>query len=157
MNESKFRAMAAMGPTVAGVALVASDDFSARYDLDLARGVFSRPGHSLFGRSYVDRILVLNAAKGGVATSWMLRDMVMRGRAPLALLLNFANPIMAQAAAFAEVSFMSGFPVDITSAIASGDHIELSPATRELTIVSRGADEGPDFSSMEAALIESRN
>ena len=58
-------AAAAMGRRVRGRALVAKDGFSARYDLDRVRGVFSRPDHRLTGQSYVGRILVLDAAKGG--------------------------------------------------------------------------------------------
>ena len=34
---------AGIGPVVEGTALVADDNFSARYDLDRIRGVFSRP------------------------------------------------------------------------------------------------------------------
>ena len=64
-----------IGPRVTGVALVADDHFSARYDLDRMRGVFSRPLHALFGERYVGRVLVLLGAKGGVATAWMLREM----------------------------------------------------------------------------------
>ena len=62
-----------IGPTVTGEALVAQDNFSARYDLDRIKGVFSRPQHALVGQSYVDKILVVNTAKGGVASAWMLR------------------------------------------------------------------------------------
>ena len=43
-----------IGPKVEGVALVAHDNFSARYDLDRIKGVFSRPQHQLFGKSYKD-------------------------------------------------------------------------------------------------------
>jgi predicted aconitase with swiveling domain len=85
-----------IGPAVHGVALVARDNFSARYDLDRKSGVFSRPTHKLAGQSYVGKILVLNEAKGGVATAWMLRDMMERGLAPLALIFNRVNPILAR-------------------------------------------------------------
>jgi predicted aconitase with swiveling domain len=54
-----------IGPVVTGTALVAADNFSARYDLDRHKGVFSRPNHKLAGQSYVDCILVLDTAKGG--------------------------------------------------------------------------------------------
>ncbi|MBX9633781.1 MAG: DUF126 domain-containing protein [Magnetospirillum sp.] len=118
-----------IGEAVEGIALVAADNFSARYDLDLARGVFSRPGHVLAGRSYVDVVLVLNAAKGGVATAWMLRDMRARGLAPKALLLNFANPIMAQGAAFAGLPLIDRFETDITRAIVTGDRVSVDPAS----------------------------
>lgn len=43
-----------IGATVSGPALVASDNFSARYDLDRIKGVFSRPAHKLYGESYLD-------------------------------------------------------------------------------------------------------
>ena len=87
-NEMIFFATAGMGAKVTGRTLVAKDGFSARYDLDRLRGVFSRPEHKLAGESYVGRVLVLDAAKGGVATAWMLHDMKARGIVPAALVLN---------------------------------------------------------------------
>jgi predicted aconitase with swiveling domain len=130
-----FRAHPGLGHTVEGVALVASDNFSARYDLDRIRGVFSRPSHILYNQSYVGRVLVLNAAKGGVATAWMLREMSARGIAPLALVLNFANPIMAQGAAFAGLPLLDRFETDITGAIRSGDHVRVEPAEGRLVLL----------------------
>ena len=47
-------------------------------------------------QSYVDRILVFNDAKGGVATAWMLHEMASRGVVPRALIFNRGNPILAQ-------------------------------------------------------------
>ena len=116
-----------IGSPVRGRALVASDNFSARYDLDWRKGVFSRPSHRLHGQSYVGRVLVLNAAKGGVATSWMLAEMAARGMAPLALLLNYANPIMAQAAAFSGIALIDRFTSDITLEISDGAEVEVDP------------------------------
>ena len=123
----EFRGHAGIGEEVSGVVLAARDDFSARYDLDRIRGVFSRPAHALYGESYVGRILVLNTAKGGVATAWMLREMRSRGMAPAALLLNRANPIMVQGAAFAELPFVDRFDVDITRSLRSGDTVTVFP------------------------------
>ena len=123
-----------IGPSVSGEALVALDNFSARYDLDRIKGIFSRPSHKLHGESYVGKVLVLNAAKGGVATAWMLREMASRDMAPLALLLNYANPIIAQGAAFAEFSLVDRFETDITCAIQTGDQVYVDPATGAVTI-----------------------
>ena len=123
-----------IGSRVTAEALVAKDDFSARYDLDRIEGVFSRPGHRLHGERYVGRVLVLNTAKGGVATSWMLREMCTRGMAPAALLLNLANPIMAQGAAFADLPFMDRFECDITDAIRTGDRVTVDPRAGRVTI-----------------------
>lgn len=122
-----YTARHAMGERVEGIALVAKDGFSARYDLDRLQGVFSRPAHKLAGQSYRDRILVLDAAKGGVATAWMLHEMKTRGITPLALVFNAVNPIMAQGAALADLPMLSGFDCDITSVIASGARVELIP------------------------------
>ena len=130
-----FRAMHAMGRTVRGPALVASDGFSARYDLNRITGVFSRPAHKLAGQSYVGRILVLNTAKGGVASAWMLHEMQSRGVIPLALVFNSVNPILAQGAALGDVPMLSGFDEDITAAVPSGAIVEVNPQSHLLTII----------------------
>ena len=127
MSGTTFFATAGMGRKTQAAALVAKDGFSARYDLDRVRGVFSRPQHKLAGESYVGRVLVLDAAKGGVATAWMLYDMKSRGIVPAALVLNAVNPIMAQGAALAVFTMISGFDLDITQAIPNGAMVEVDP------------------------------
>jgi len=127
MSSTVHYASAGMGRKVQGRALVAKDGFSARYDLDRARGLFVRPEHKLAGESYVGRVLVLDAAKGGVATAWMLHEMTARGVMPAALVLNAVNPIMVQGAALADFTMLSGFEVDITQAIPTGALVEVDP------------------------------
>lgn len=117
-----------IGPKVEGEALVADDNFSARYDLDRIRGVFSRPQHKLAGESYRDKILVLNTAKGGVASAWMLHEMASRGIAPKAILFNNANTILAQGAALADMAMVDRFEGgDVTTLIKSGERVEVDP------------------------------
>jgi predicted aconitase with swiveling domain len=134
MNDKTFYAVAAMGPKVLGRALVAKDGFSARYDLDRIRGVFSRPEHKLAGESYVGRIVVLDVAKGGVATAWMLYEMKARNMIPAALVLNATNPIMVQGAALAGMTLISGFDRDITSVIPTGAQVEIDPTAERAYI-----------------------
>ena len=128
-----------IGLAVTGTALVAADNFSARYDLDRDKGVFSRPGHKLFGQSYVDQILVLDEAKGGVASAWMLREMTERGVAPRALIFNRVNPILAQGAAFAGLSMVDRFDGDVTRLIRTGDELRVDPAAGRVEIRNRDA------------------
>jgi uncharacterized protein len=135
MKTKIFHARHAMGRTVRGPTLVAHDGFSARYDLDRINGVFSRPTHKLAGQSYLGKILVLDTAKGGVATAWMLHEMKSRGVVPLALVLNSVNPILAQGAAFGDVPMLAGFDEDITAAIPSGAEVEVNPQMGVLTVV----------------------
>jgi predicted aconitase with swiveling domain len=131
MNANIFYAVAGMGRKVQAQALVASDGFSARYDLDRIRGVFSRLEHKLAGESYNGRVLVLDAAKGGVATAWMLYEMNARGIMPAALVLNRVNPIMVQGAALADFTMISGFDLDITKAIRNGAEVEVDPTAKQ--------------------------
>ncbi len=128
-----------IGRKVVGEALVANDNFSARYDLNRIEGRVSRPQHKLFGESYVDKVLILNIAKGGVATAWMLKEMASRDMAPRALVLNVANPIMAQGAAFADLPLLDRFDCDVTAAVSTGDVVEVDPAAGTLTILERGS------------------
>ena len=130
-----FTARHAMGRTVRGEAVVASDGFSARYDLDRIAGVFSRPAHKLVGRSYVGKVLVLDTAKGGVASAWMLHEMQSRGVIPLAIVFNTVNPILAQGAALGDVPMLAGFDCDITTAIPDGAQVEVDPAARMVRII----------------------
>jgi uncharacterized protein len=129
------KARHAIGATVRGIALVAQDGFSARYDLDRIAGTFSRPAHKLAGQSYVGRILVLDTAKGGVASAWMLREMASRGIVPLAIVFNTVNPILAQGAAFGDVSMLAGFDGDITTLVPHGATVEVDPANRLLRVL----------------------
>ena len=126
-----------IGRAVTGTALVAKDNFSARYDLDRKAGTFSRPSHALAGQSYVGKILVLDTAKGGVATAWMLHEMQSRGIVPLALVFNRVNPILAQGAAFGSVTIVDRFESDVTDLIQTGDELRIDPAAGVVEILNR--------------------
>ena len=125
----------AMGGTVVGEALVAKDGFSARYDLDRIAGIFSRPAHKLAGQSYVGRILVLDTAKGGVASAWMLHEMQSRAKVPLAIIFNSVNPILAQGAALGGITMLAGFDDDVTAAVPNGATVEIDPQAKTLRVL----------------------
>lgn len=128
-----------IGPAVTGRALVAADNFSARYDLNRIKGIFSRPSHKLFGQSYAGRILVFDTAKGGVATAWMLHEMADRGIVPKALIFNRVNPILAQGAAFGNVALVDRFAGDVTQIFRTGDELRVDPSSGVVEILNRDA------------------
>ena len=130
-----FKARHAMGPKVSGEALVASDGFSARYDLDRIKGVFSRPAHKLAGQSYVGKILVLDTSKGGVASAWMLAEMASRDKVPVAIVFNTVNPILVQGAAFGSITMLAGFDEDVTALIPHGAKVEIDPEKKTLRVL----------------------
>jgi predicted aconitase with swiveling domain len=135
---TQFKCHKGIGETIQGIALVANDNFSARYDLDRLNGVFSRPQHALYGQSYVDKILVMNTAKGGVASAWMLYEMKSRGMSPKAILFNTMNTILAQGAALANLAICDRFEDgDVTKLIRTGDEVLVDPGNGLVTILNR--------------------
>lgn len=131
-----YRCHKGIGDKVQGEALVANDGFSARYDLDRKKGVFSRPGHKLYGESYHDKILVVNTAKGGVASAWMLYEMKTQGITPKAILFNAANTILAQGAALANLPLCDRFEDgDITALIKTGEQVIVDPQNGAVTVL----------------------
>ncbi|GAC1406076.1 MAG: DUF126 domain-containing protein [Burkholderiaceae bacterium] len=135
MTEILMTARHAMGRKVCGQALVANDGFSARYDLNRLTGVFSRPAHKLVGQSYVGKILVLDTAKGGVASAWMLKEMQSRNMVPLAIVFNSVNPILVQGAALGGITMLAGFDEDVTAKIPHGATVEIDPLAKTLRVV----------------------
>ncbi|MCZ6723580.1 MAG: DUF126 domain-containing protein [Gammaproteobacteria bacterium] len=136
MESFELHCHVGVGPEVSGEALVADDNFSARYDLDRIKGIFSRPQHKLAGQSYVNKILVFNTAKGGVASAWMLHEMVSRKAAPRAILFNRVNPILAQGGALADMALCDRFEEgDVTRLIQTGDRVKVQPALGLVSVV----------------------
>jgi uncharacterized protein len=135
MNELVLTARHALGKKVSAEALVAKDGFSARYDLNRLQGIFSRPAHKLVGQSYVGRILVLDTAKGGVASAWMLHEMQSRNMAPVAIVFNTVNPILVQGAALGDISMLAGFDQDVTEVVPHGSFVEIDPETKTLRVL----------------------
>ena len=122
------------GRPVAGRALVSTEAFGVRYDLDRDTGIISRAGHSIYGERIAGKILVFPTAKGGVAAGWALADLAHRGLVPLALIFRRTNPVMVQGAIFAGVPIIDGLDLDPVAAIATGDYIEVDPPAGTVTV-----------------------
>ncbi|MFM1988039.1 MAG: hypothetical protein RJA99_996 [Pseudomonadota bacterium] len=127
-----FACDAAIGSPCEGELLVSNQGFNARYDLDLGTGRFSRPEHDLHGRSLQGRIFVFTVPKGGIATSWALNALAVRGLAPLAILCDEVNPVVVQGAVLAGITLMSGIPARARPWLLEGARVRLDPATRAL-------------------------
>jgi predicted aconitase with swiveling domain len=126
------------GAPVDGEAVVSTQGFSARYDLDHTTGLISRESHDLYGQSVVGKILVVSTAKGGTATGWRLLDLVSRGTAPSALIFRRTNPVMVQGAVLASIAIMHLLEPDPVEVLATGDRLHLVPAEGRVEVESRG-------------------
>ncbi len=134
---------AGFGPVVEGEALVSTDAFSPRYDLDRATGTISRRNHAIVGRSIAGKVLVIPTPKGGVAAGWAFYDIAQRGIMPLALICRESNPVMVQGAVLAGIPIMHRLTPDPVSTIRSGDVVRVDPAAGTVTIMRRQAAHPP--------------
>lgn len=127
----------AYGELVEGEAIVSTEGFSPRYDLDRVTGVISKIGHALEGTSLRDKILVVPTAKGGVAAGWAFLDIKDKGFAPKALVFGRTNPVMVQGAVFAEMTITEGWSPSALERIRSGDIVQVNPRDKTIRVVRR--------------------
>ena len=99
-----------------------------------AEKVFSRETHDLYGQSIIGKVLVHTTGKGGVATAWAFLDMRAQGTAPLGIIFQLANPIMAQGAALADLPLMDRLEPDPLDVIESGDWLIVDPPAGEVRV-----------------------
>lgn len=125
----------AWGPSVEGEAVVSSEGFSPRYDLDRWTGVITKPGHELEGVSIRDKILFFPTAKGGIAAGWAFYDIKHKGIAPKALCFGVTNPVMVQGAVFAGMTITEGWSPDPRQVLRSGAIVRVDPATRTIEVL----------------------
>ncbi len=128
----------AFGPVVEGVAVVSSEGFSPRYDLDRWSGVITKRGHKLEGVNIRDKILFFPTAKGGIAAGWAFFDIKAKGIAPKALVFGVTNPVMVQGAVFANITITEGWSQAPEESIRTGDFVRVNPQAKTIELLRRG-------------------
>jgi predicted aconitase with swiveling domain len=127
----------AWGPKVEGEAVVSTEGFSPRYDLDRWSGIITKPGHKLEGVDIRDKILFFPSAKGGIAAGWAFYDITHKGIAPKALCFGVTNPVMVQGAVFAGMTITEGYSQDPMECLRTGDSVRIDPAARVIELMRR--------------------
>ncbi len=135
MTKTVFCGPPGFGEVVEGEVLVSSEAFSPRYDLDRATGEVSRKGHAIEGQSVAGKILVVPAAKGGVAAGWAFYDLRHRGIAPKALIIGTTNPVFVQGCVLAGISIMHALNPDPVAGLATGDRAKMDPEAGTVTVL----------------------
>jgi len=138
-----IRVKRAFGAVVEGEALVSTEGFSPRYDLDRWSGLISRPGHALEGHNIKGKILITPSAKGGIAAGWAFYDIQHKGIAPKAFVFGVTNPVMVQGAVFAGITITEGWSANPYDHIRTGDIVRVDPKNKTLTLLSRAKPELP--------------
>jgi predicted aconitase with swiveling domain len=68
----------------------------------------------------------------------MLREMMERRITPIALIFNRVNPILAQGAAFGELTLVDRFEAgDVSTLFRTGDELTIEPGLGSVTILNR--------------------
>lgn len=125
----------AAGQVVEGEALVSTEGFSPRYDLDRWTGEISRPGHAVEGENIKDKVLFFPTAKGGIAAGWAFFDLKTKGIAPKAFVFGVTNPVMVQGAVFAGIAITEGWSQDPLELVKTGDLVRVDPAHNRIEIL----------------------
>lgn len=128
----------AFGPVVEGEAVVSTEGFSPRYDLDRWTGEISRPGHAIEGENITDKVLFFPVAKGGIAAGWAFYDLKSKGIAPRAIVFGRTNPVMVQGAVFAGITTTEGWSRDVFELVQTGDLVRVDPANKRVEVLARG-------------------
>lgn len=128
------------GESVEGEVLVSSEAFSPRYDLDRETGEISRKGHAIEGVRIAGKILVVPAAKGGVAAGWAFYDLRQRGIMPLAIICRKTNPVFVQGCVLAGISIMHELNPDPVTELRTGDRVRMEPKAGTVTVLERTGD-----------------
>jgi uncharacterized protein len=127
----------ASGAVVEGEAIVSSEGFSPRYDLDRWTGEISRPGHAIEGAYITDKVLFFPTAKGGIAAGWAFYDLASKGIAPKAIVFGRTNPVMVQGAVFAGITITEGWSRDPSEVVRTGDLVRVDPENRRVEVLDR--------------------
>lgn len=135
---------AGFGRPVEGEVLLASEGFSPRYDLDRATGEISRRGHSAEGRNIKGKVLVIGAAKGGVAAGWAFYDLKCRGLAPAALVCRTTNTVFVQGCVLAGIPIVHRLEPDAVTALRPGDRVRVEPQRGRVVVLQAEADTHTD-------------
>lgn len=125
----------AAGPVVEGEAVVSTEGFSPRYDLDRWTGEISRPGHAIEGENIKDKVLFFPTAKGGIAAGWAFYDLVAKGIAPKAIVFGVTNPVMVQGAVFAGIAITEGWSRNPREVVKTGDLVRVDPVNKKIEVL----------------------
>jgi predicted aconitase with swiveling domain len=132
-----IRVERAAGDIVEGEALVSTEGFSPRYDLDRWTGEISRPGHAIEGENIKNKVLFFPTAKGGIAAGWAFYDLKAKGIAPKAIVFGVTNPVMVQGAVFAGITITEGWSQNPLEVVRTGDTVKVDPPNKRIQILSR--------------------
>ncbi|NPV09941.1 MAG: DUF126 domain-containing protein [Anaerolineae bacterium] len=105
-----------------GVALVSPEPIGFFGGVDPETGVVREKGHPLEGESIAGRVLVFPRGKGSTVGSYVIYALARNGVAPVGMVLEDCEPIVALGAIMADIPVVDGVN---TEGIRTGDRIRI--------------------------------
>ncbi len=121
----------------AGEALVCDEPIGFNFGIDVDSGTVTEGGHSLFGQSIKDRILVFPHGKGSTGGSYVIYQLAKMKTGPRAILNAETETIIAVGAILGEIPVMDRFDRDVLREIKSGDMVDVDADKGAVTIEKR--------------------
>lgn len=106
-----------------GKALVSNKPISFLGGLDPETGEITEPDHDLEGESVKDKILVFPHGKGSTVGSYVLYQLKENNNAPVGIINQEAEPIVAVGAIISEIPMIHELDKDPVKEIQSGDSV----------------------------------
>lgn len=125
VTEFKVRVISKGNGSVEGEALVSREPISFYGGVNPETGVVVEKGHGLEGKSVAGKILVFPRGKGSTVGSYVLYRMRKSGTAPLALLNEECETIVAVGAIISGIACVDKLPRDFFEKIRSGQKIRV--------------------------------
>ncbi|MER8375760.1 DUF126 domain-containing protein [Mesorhizobium sp. M1406] len=123
-----------------GQALVFSQPLSFWGGIDAETGDITDHSHPGLGQNVAGKILVMPSGRGSSSSSSVLAETIRRGTAPIGILLERPDPILAVGAIIAEFLYEIRMPLVVcdTMGIVSGDRIVICVGKDGAAVIRKG-------------------
>lgn len=112
--------------TAEGEAFVLKDPFSFIGDFDPDTGVLTQDNSPLYGKELANKILVCPTGKGGTIAPFIAFNAKQNGKAPLAILCNKVEPLIAESAITINIPILDSFDQEPVHCISNGQKIKIA-------------------------------
>jgi len=120
-----IKARVISGGKAEGEVLLTHDAISFLGSVDPLTGIVIEKGHELFGRKISGRVLIFPHGKGSTVGSYVIYQLKKRGLAPVAMINQNSEPIVALGAIISGIPLLDKPSIDLFEVLKDGDRIIL--------------------------------
>ncbi|MHC1573267.1 MAG: DUF126 domain-containing protein [Candidatus Syntropharchaeales archaeon] len=117
------KARAISGGKAEGEVIITRDAISFLGSVDPATGTVVEEGHELYGKKISGRVLVFPEGKGSTVGSYVIYQLKKRGLAPVAMINQRSEPIVALGAIISGIPHVDEPSIDVFELLKDGDWV----------------------------------